>query len=270
MIRISKRGFTMVELALAMAFISFLLLMIGITIAQLTGLYQRGVILEQVNNIGRELVDEFTHGVNASVYEDELITKTSDFYFEYGAELPEQTGVDGQVPLYGAFCTGMYTYIWNTGYALGLGAQTIQENPLLAATWQNAEGTKTIENFRLLRVGDSGRTICNNYNETLGMGAPTSKLIGGDGAVEILPASNSDLALYDFKTFKPAYDKFSNHALYSATFILGTIGRGVDITASGDFCKTGYGGQFITDFTYCAVNKFNFAARATGGISYGN
>lgn len=269
MIRTSKRGFTILELALAMAFISFLLLLIGVTTSQLAGLYQRGLTLANVNEQGRSLVDEFTRGITASVYEDEAIKDTSDFYFERVADLGGEVNASGEVPLFGAFCTGTYTYLWNTGYALGLSPSFLTDNPLYLASWQNASGD-TIMGFRLLRVSDYGRGVCNNYNETVAENGATNLFKGGDSPTELLPEASGDLALYDFKTFKPAYDKFSKHALYSISFLLGSIGRGVDITASGDFCKAGYGGGIITDFTYCAVNKFNFAARATGGLSYGN
>lgn len=270
MTRTSRHGFTILELALAMAFISFLVLLVGVATAQIASLYQRGVVLSQVNDNGRELVDELTRGIEASIYANDEISGLEDFYFEYSENLSEQIGIEKEVPLYGAFCTGLYSYIWNTGYALGLEENVLLENSTLATTWQSDDETETIEKFRMLRVGDSGRKVCKNYKEATKDGLKTSQLHGGGAAVELLPASTNELVLYDLKTFTPAYDKYTRTALYSVTFILGTVGGGTDITASGDFCKVGYGGGFITDFTYCAVNKFNFAARAIGGISYEN
>ena len=61
---------------------------------------------------------------------------------------------------------------------------------------------------------------------------------------------------------------------FSGTFILATIRGGVNIQSNGDFCtgdKEVDGDEFnLNNFDYCAVNKFNFSARATGEASITN
>ena len=58
-------------------------------------------------------------------------------------------------------------------------------------------------------------------------------------------------------------------------FILATYRGGVNIKSNGDFCEgsdskdgtrdsTDSDEMTLNDFDYCAVNKFNFSARATG------
>lgn len=51
------RGFTLIELMLAMAFISFLILFIVSAILQATRLYTKGLAIRQINQTGRQVVD---------------------------------------------------------------------------------------------------------------------------------------------------------------------------------------------------------------------
>ena len=65
----------------------------------------------------------------------------------------------------------------------------------------------------------------------------------------------------------------------SGTFILATLRGDIDIMRSGDYCSLGTqfedkNGNMVGDtsslnnlgseFNYCAINKFNFAARTAG------
>ena len=65
----TKTGFTILETALAMAFISFLMLAIGFAVVQISNVYQKGITIKVVNNNGRELVDEFSRTILASKYD---------------------------------------------------------------------------------------------------------------------------------------------------------------------------------------------------------
>ena len=63
----------------------------------------------------------------------------------------------------------------------------------------------------------------------------------------------------------PARDIANSSALYSVSFVLGTVQGGIDITKSGGFCATPDDYE-DANFDYCTINKFNFAALATGGL----
>ena len=52
-----KKGFTLVELMLAMVFVSVLLLAIALTAIQSGRLYNRGTILRSINQAGRDISD---------------------------------------------------------------------------------------------------------------------------------------------------------------------------------------------------------------------
>ena len=82
--------------------------------------------------------------------------------------------------------------------------------------------------------------------------------------------SAGNLALYDFKVFPPVRNESTKHIFYSATFILATLRGGVDIMASENYCTDrSLAGTLVTDFNYCAINKFNFSMRATGETKKG-
>lgn len=281
-----KTGFTILELALAMAFISFLLLAIGFAIIQITRVYEKGITLKTVNENGRELIDEFSRVILASKYD--LSEDTDGTHFEYtyvqvsgkvGEDVAAEDTPSTEVPLYGAFCTGTYSYLWNTGYALRTEETdtTSEESGELSykkgsAYLELGEGS-TFEgktDYRLIRLNDSGREICINFakdnKDNLDTFGNVFRAEKATNYTEILSPSESDLVLYDLTVFEPIYEAGTGHALFSASFILGTMNGGADITTSGDFCRRGPD-ALDTDSSYCSINKFNFAARATGGLA---
>jgi hypothetical protein len=88
--------------------------------------------------------------------------------------------------------------------------------------------------------------------------------------VSLISDNDSDLALYDFVVLPATQNNKTGQIFYSGSFILATMRGGVNVMTNGDFC-TGTETMYGTDveatsfeFNYCAVNKFNFAVRATG------
>lgn len=89
--------------------------------------------------------------------------------------------------------------------------------------------------------------------------------------------NESDLAMYNFTIFPATQHATTKQIFYSGMFILATYRGGVNIKSNGDFCEgsdnedgsrdldsNGNSEMTMNDFDYCAVNKFNFSARATG------
>lgn len=189
-------------------------------------------------------------------------------------------------PSHGAFCTGRDSYIWNSGYVLN-GSYGHTDKAATIKAKNNAE----IKNFRLVRVeGDQDRTVCanhlvsnkyessnsntynipninkNNIKELLGL--TSQKYTSDDSNVSRFALNNTDknLALFDFQIFHPTQQAVTLQSYYSGTFILATLQGSVNITTTGDYC-TEIPDNLTTDFAYCAINKFNFAARATGELN---
>ncbi|MDO4889209.1 MAG: hypothetical protein Q4A25_00740 [Candidatus Saccharibacteria bacterium] len=294
----SKSGFTILETALAMAFISFLMLAIGFAVIQISNIYQKGITIKVLNNNGRELVDEFSRTILASKYDKVEDSEDSHFDYTFTEVREELYGVgtrgenDGtgeeKLQLHGAFCLGNYSYIWNTGYALDLPDSGGDSTQIPVDGGQKEYSTKkaylivgeddpntpeneteTKINFRLARVPDSGREVCRSNAKNKEDNKPNEYVVTKTKAnnyVEILSESENQLVLYDLTVFEPIYHPGTGHALYSASFILGTADGGIDITVPGNFC-TDKPENLKTDFNYCSINKFNFAARATGGLA---
>ncbi len=281
-----KQGFTMVELSFAIVFISGLLLLLTFIILQMTSVYQKTMSVKAINDTGRELIDQFSRSISASTlvgtnsrcasvdegYRDACVTDGAFrfIYHQYESNAFKVAGkeLDKPVPTSGTFCTGLYSYIWNTGYTLNkdnAGADVYR------ATIRYTTDDNTIErnNFKLIRVYDPIGAICrNNVNgATYSFRTEANNLVyelpAGEEPTELLDSAEADIALYDLRIFHPARHVYSGQAYYSGTFILATLQGQVDIFANGDFCKAPPSND-LGEFTYCAINKFNFASQATG------
>ena len=89
-----------------------------------------------------------------------------------------------------------------------------------------------------------------------------------------------DLMLYEFTIFPISQDAVTLRTYMSGTFVLATLRGNVNIMRSGDYCQPDRVTDPITgeviegdtsslndlgsEFNYCAINKFNFAARTAG------
>lgn len=85
-----NQGFTLIELTLALAFISFLLLFMVAAILQVTRLYVKGSALRQINQTGRQLMDDVSTSLRASA---------TPLYIKDNNRL----------------CVGTTSYAWNSG-----------------------------------------------------------------------------------------------------------------------------------------------------------
>ncbi len=283
-----RSGFTLVELSLAMAFLAILLITIAVLVVRITTIYQTGLTIRAISSTGRQLIDDLTRSIAgspivsvttnptdprfSSFYStgDPAIT-TSNYFFEKRGTIDSSTasvdGTDGQ--LAGAFCTGLYTYIWNTAYALESETFSGFTYEYDANPDPDVEDMRQLPTFRLIRIPDNTRSICTTQREVGGQIDPSvSKFEAPPDQREYVPtellgSTMEELALYDFRIFPASSNRVTGHIFYSGTFILATIRGGVDIFTTGDFCTEPVG-TLNTDFAYCAINKFNFAMRATG------
>ena len=222
MMKTFREGFTLVELSLSMVFIGILSVAIVLIISNTISSYQRGLTLNQVNTTGMAIVDDMRTAVQnsssksvenncyryyqnntsarqACISDDGLgfVTHTrvvDDMKLDYESEAHSAA-------IYGVFCTGDYSYIWNSGYFMTDYAKFGQKNGGNWATLTyTVQGGKQItivgslsgyydENgrlktnedgtvgnpevpFRLLKVPDKERAICGSLvrNEENGFG----------------------------------------------------------------------------------------------------
>lgn len=286
----SKLGFTLIELSLSIAFLSILSITIVLIITNAVSAYHRGLTLNDINSVGMDLVDDLRGAVQNSPYEpassicavvypgnDENTTKCIEDSAAKFTSLVRRADVrignqsESDVPVFGAFCTGGFSYVWNSGYFASTDA-IVADNNLTSAKLE-VNGTE-VPAFKLIKVRDRNREVCVNAVKKVGDYDssddinPTFKINldnpESEPPVDLL-AANNNLALYSLTVPAPA-DNGNNVLFYSMSFILGTVQGGVNVKASSDYCATPGGfNSDIANFDYCAINKFNFAAQATGG-----
>ena len=308
-----KRGFTIVELSISIAFISVLSIIVVLLINNAVSAYHRGVTLNQLNTTGMDLVDDMRAAVQSapgvsladecgSLYDDGSALSAcqedggmSFVRLERYVDVQIKGGNKVTVPGFGAFCTGTYSYVWNSGYMFNeeeytpsIGAASLTYS-LMDTNGIEATQTGT---GKFLKIRDSNRAVCkagagvlnDKYitqetalsglaKEAFDLTPPTSssgcQLLEVCGALdekaEDVLASSSSLAVYDLTVAEPAVSGSSGNMYYAVSFILGTVQGGINVDTSGNYCATpeGYNSE-VENFDYCAINKFNFAAQATG------
>ena len=312
----SKEGFTLVELSLSMVFIGILSISIVLIISNTMSAYRRGIALSQINTTGIGLVDDMRAAVqNSSVrtlkgscsllysstnrdkcleknaYGLVLVEKKSDVYIKTNGKTEKKN-----IPIYGAFCTGTYSYIWNSGYFESSNAEfSAKTNKNWAKLKyktgeKNDDGSDVIreiassagdENrpFRLLKVEDNLRAVCaaamgvttyrtgssNMSNNVIDISNIGFGVVGSEPEDVLVADNSNNLAIYDLDVAQPVESPSGNNAFYSVSFILGTISGGINIMAGGNACAapSDYENE---NLDYCAINKFNFAVQVNGGI----
>lgn len=256
----SKSGFTLIEFSIALAILSILLIIILQISNNTIAIYQKGLSTKAVSTAGRDLLDEFSKTIaqsptsSLSVICDKITNSTNQENCKnntnnFQTQLVYNKSYNGDKPAYGVFCTGKYSYFWNSGYAIKGGyARSLNVGP---------------NNPRLLRIDDPDHELCVNYINSSGSNLSTS--YPQKEVVDLLE-NNQDLqvALYDFTIFPPSQDRTISRIFYSGTFVLGTLTGDININANNDYCKSNNILSLASDSSYCAINKFNFAAQALG------
>lgn len=94
----NNKGFTLTELSLAMAMLSVLLIIILLSILNITGVYNKGITLKRVNQSGRTIAAEMQTDLRKSIPNGGITKRVTTV----GAD-KFLTGI----------CTGQNSYIWN-------------------------------------------------------------------------------------------------------------------------------------------------------------
>ena len=273
-----KKGFTIIELMLAMAFLGTMLIGIAALMMRITSIYQKGLSIRAINTNGREIISDFTRTittspthlkVNPSYQGNEI--KTADVMAalaQYHLSVEDSTQQYG-----GIFCTGSFSYVWNTATTIRASRDGNNDHALKIRL---SNGKDYIP--KLVRFADTDRFACASNNSS-GQYVPASMTIGVgksmtmDNITELISDDEMDLALYSLRILPAVQNETTKQIFFSGSFILATIRGGVNIESNGDFCSGDKqeGDEFtLNNFDYCAVNKFNFSARATGEASITN
>ncbi|OGL22674.1 hypothetical protein A2707_05175 [Candidatus Saccharibacteria bacterium RIFCSPHIGHO2_01_FULL_45_15] len=232
----NSKGFTIVELMLAMAFISVLMVAIAMTVIQIMNAYNKGMTLRSVDQAGRSVSQDIRYTLASSQILDVGAAG------EGGVDFVPQIQLGGVInnPDGGRLCTGSYSYIWNTGKGLS--------NPIN----RFATGDDVI---RLVKIRDNSKAYCN---------VVLTPQVQREGASELLGSEDRQLAVQSFKIITAAADPIMQQALYKVTLELGTsdenaLNRDATVATIDTNCKPPSDDASQRD--YCAVSKFEFSAR---------
>jgi len=229
--RIVQRGFTIIELLLAMSFIAVLLLTMAITVIQIGNMHNKGMTFRNVDQASRIITSDIRR----------VVGQSEPFPLENNVVTQKHPGSPVDDPDGGRFCTGDYTYVWNFGKSLN--------NPI------NKYETGD-DQIRFVRVRDKGGAYC----------ADPARSIRNNDATELLAANGRDLAVQSFVVELITPDDNTGQAIYFFSMQVGTnnqdaIERTADpILTINATCKPPSEGMGLQNF--CAVNQFDFTAVA--------
>ena len=241
--RYRQYGFTLVELMLAMAFVSVLLLAIATIAIQAGKLYNRGLTLKSINQSGREISD--------SLRRDFLQANAGKI--SGNANLAVVMVQVGGADRSGRLCLGDYSYVWNVPKVVSgevkAGAGIITE----------VGGPHSGRPINFARVIDPDGMLCQK-NETTGAYMST---VATDKVTHLLkPAGSNDvvLAIHQMKAARVAGDSGAD-SLYRLEFVLGTSQLEAVNTANGT-CKPPADNS--ENLAFCAINSFEMIVRTNG------
>ncbi len=226
-----KRGFTIIELLLAMSFLSTLLLAVAMTVVRMGEMYNRGLTVKEVNIAGRSISSDIKRSISESQPID--LDSSAKQY------VPHDWG--------GRLCVGKYSYIWNYGKTLS--------NKSANSSNSNVYNSPSSDQIRLVKAPDGSGAYCTD----------PSKNIDPNGAVELLSAGDRNLALHNFSITNEttARDDRSKQSIYYISYIVGTNDQAA-IASNNASCKTP--DSLDADLTYCSINEFNIVARSTNAL----
>jgi len=217
-----RAGFTIIELMLAMSFVAALLVAVALTTIQVSGIYNKGITLREVNQVGRSVSDDLQRTLGGAT----PFALDSDHYVIPATPVPDR----------GKLCTGQYSYVWNIGTGTG---------------YTYTDGA----NFSLIKIKDSSESIC-------AASSPPITRFDKNNATELLASGEENgnrlLSLHKF-SISTQQDAANNQALYTITMLIGTNDT-AQLTSTADSCRPPSDGAGYEDF--CAVNQFNFVVRS--------
>lgn len=226
MIQRYKKGFTLIELMLAMTFVSILLIAIAMLTIYISTIYTKGITLREVNQAGLSISNDIQRSI-ASSTPFEVNDESSKRF------LQTQTG--------GRLCLDRYSYAWNYAEAI--------HNPNTVFNKYPAGSGKRDTIIRFAKILDDG-SLCQKNEAGAYKDIPF-----GDQTREMLASGDRDLAIHDFQLVSGDIDR----PLYAISLVIGTNISG-SIDGTKDRCSPPDELQGAQD--YCSINRFDIIARA--------
>lgn len=242
MIQQHKKGFTIVELMLAMTLVSILLVAVASAIIHMSSIMTKSKTMKELNSVGRVINSDFTRIFNSmeAIYGwNEVNPSSSASRNSVYVKLPNGSG---------AFCSGVYSYVWNSASSLNNANQPSAEVPFRYA----GVGVNDTS-IRLIRIRDNARQYCSN--ERLWSQIPNNSL----NVTNLLPLGETGLMIYDINFRKVHSDVTSNQSFINIQYVLGTKNDNGQINTFGLSCNPS--AQYRD---YCSINRFDLNVRTMG------
>lgn len=226
-----KKGFTLIELTLVMAFMSILMLSILYMTIHAGKLYTKGLTNKSMNQVGREVFDVMKRDI-ASADSSQVVRKD-----ELGS---------GDLKS-GRFCTGTISYVWNTA-------------PLLnSPVSQKIKSNGAPVTFR--RVIDPAGSLC----QESGVSGLYPMNISSLQSTELLSNDGRSFAIYTMEIKAVASDNAKN-GLYSVKMVLGTNEPSTTTKNATQGFQCEPPTAETANFDYCTVAEFYTILRTGGEI----
>lgn len=234
----SHRGFTIIELMLAMSFVTVLLLAVAILSMNLSRIYSRGIMYKELNQSGVEAADDIERTARSSDVADIKYINTNE---------------------YNRLCLGRYSYVWNE-----------ITDPAPGSTRTTTTVNGATRPIRLMKVADSTQSYCTNPTATSVVPASENniQLLGVEGNRELhvyklnvtpLADADGDGATAMLAATPAALS--AGRGLYTISLTLGTGDLGqIDLTSDPQ-CRppsadTDPDAATRAGDEYCAINVF--------------
>ena len=244
-----KQGFTLVELMLAMGFVSALLLAIAMTVIQISNIYTRGITFTNVNQQGGAIANELQKSISG----------VKAFSVSPVSLDPNTKFIDN--PESGRLCTGKYSYVWIYGKYL--------QPPYTPGNYIKYQGFTAASSPKILfvKVYDPSFSVCIQS----GLPLKYPDIIKAN-AVELLNAGQFDLAIHGFKIVSYVSDGTTGQSLYSIEFYIGTndISAFVDPNFPKGILPVCVQSGIKANPFYCSVSQFNVLARSGSATNDSN
>ncbi len=226
-----NQGFTLIELMLSMSFLAILLLAIAMTIIQIGTIYNKGIVVKEINQAGRAIGDDIRRTSSAA----QGVNLANDYVSNSGG---------------GRFCLGSFSYIWNTTLA-------IEQNNTNLTTY---EGSTIVDKpLRFVKVPDGPKNYCAKtsggallYEEIRSLDIPQAQ--------ELLPAGEHSLGINQFTI--PAANMINDTTIDQTIYTVNyTLGSGLTKTMTTNQSACLDASQAESDLAYCSVSAFSVVLR---------
>ena len=241
-----QRGFTIIELMLAMTFVSFLLLGISLTIIQIGAIYNQGTTMKEINQASRDINDDIRRNIAAAG----SLNLTTDFVYS-PASATAATASGGRL------CLGSYSYVWNYAKTISSGAAGITK--YVNNTTTGAD--ESLNPIRMIKVADPGKTYCAK-NALRNLTYTSVSVADQLKTSELLKSGDHDLGIHSFVFNTPpasAVDAVTGQQLYSINYVIGTSKISA-MNATQTACLPANVAN--ADPLYCNVQPFSLVVRA--------